>query len=162
MIFGQDASGSGIWWWEHPCPEFGKPWERRPIKQGGPKKHHDQTAGDLDGDGKMQLVSWNRRGKQLLLYDVPADPLATGVWSSTAIYTWQSGQELEGFPSKPVDVDLDRKVDIVAGGRCFKHEGGARFKANVIDEEQPFTQCAAGQLVEGGRPEIVAVHDFKP
>lgn len=155
VIFGQDASGSDIWWWENPCPEFAKPWKRRLIKQGGPKKHHDQTAGDFDGDGKIEVVSWNQKGKQLLLYEIPEKPHSADVWSSTAIYTWRSGQELEGFPSIPVDVDLDGLIDIVGGGRWFKHQGGTKFEAHVIDDEKRFTQCAAGQLVEGGRPEIV-------
>jgi len=155
VVFGQDASGTEIWWWENPCPNFDKLWTRRLIKQGGAKKHHDQTAGDFDGDGKIELVSWNQKGKQLLLYEVPDDPRSAGVWASTPIYTWQSGPELEGFPSTPVDIDLDGKVDIVGGGRWLKHEGDVRFKAHVIDETQRFTQCAAGQLVEGGRPEVV-------
>jgi hypothetical protein len=54
-----------------------------------------------------------------------------------------------------MDIDLDGKVDIVGGGRWFKHEGGTNYRANVIDSEMAFTQCAAGQLVKGGRPEIV-------
>ncbi len=155
VVLGQDARGSEIWWWENPCPDFGKPWKRRLIKQGGPRKHHDQTAGDFDGDGKIEFVSWNQGGKQLLWYEIPANPRAASVWPSTPIYSWQSGRELEGFPSRPLDVDLDGKVDVVGGGRWFKHQGGTRFEAHVIDETQRFTQCAAGELVEGGRPEVV-------
>jgi len=155
VIFGQDASGSEIWWWENPCPDFAKPWNRRLIKKDGPRKHHDQTVADFDGDGKQEFVSWNQRGKQLLLFEIPGNPHAADTWSSTPIYSWDSGRELEGFPSIPVDIDLDGQVDIVGGGRWFKHQGRTTFKANVIDDKQRFTQCAAGQLVEGGRPEVV-------
>jgi hypothetical protein len=52
-------------------------------------------------------------------------------------------------------VDLDGKIDLVGGGRWFKHQGGTNFQTHVIDDKMRFTQCAAGQLVEGGRPEIV-------
>jgi len=62
---------------------------------------------------------------------------------------------MEGFPSVPVDIDLDGVLDIVGGGRWFKHTGGTNFQAHVIDDSKRFTQCAAGQLVRGGRPEIV-------
>lgn len=155
LVLGQDASGSDVWWWENPCPRFERHWKRRMIKKGGPRKHHDQTAGDFDGDGKIEFVSWNQRGKQLLLFEIPGDPHKPEVWSSTPIFSWKSGRELEGFPSIPVDVDLDGQIDLVGGGRWLEHQGGTKFEAHVIDEEMRFTQCAAGQLVAGGRPEIV-------
>ncbi|MBN1421202.1 MAG: VCBS repeat-containing protein [Planctomycetes bacterium] len=155
VIFGQDASGSAIWWWENPRPSFGKPWVRRIIKEGGPPKHHDQTVADYDGDGRVEFVSWNQKGRRLLFYEIPADPKGSRTWPSTTIYSWSSGQELEGFPSAPVDVDGDGVVDPVGGGRWFERKGDGSFEAHVIDDAMRFTQCAAGQLVEGGRPEIV-------
>jgi hypothetical protein len=155
LILGQDSSGPEIWWWENPCPRFSRPWVRRLIKKSGPHKHHDQTVADFNGDGRLDFVSWNQRAKSLLLFEIPEKPRAASEWPSTAIYTWDSGPELEGFPSIPVDIDLDGRVDIVGGGRWFKHRGGKKFEANLIDETQRFTQCAAGQLSKGGRPEVV-------
>ncbi|MBC8872074.1 MAG: VCBS repeat-containing protein [Planctomycetes bacterium] len=155
IVFGQDASGKAMWWWENPCPKFKKAWKRRYIKNSGVSKHHDQTFGDFDGDGEPELLSWNQKAKQLLLFEIPADPRSSGPWSPEVIYSWSSGRELEGFPSQPVDIDLDGKIDIVGGGRWFKHTGGHQFDAQVIDERMRFTQCAAGQLVKGGRPEVV-------
>ena len=155
IILGQDASGNAIWWWENPYPDFSKPWTRRYIKNDFANKHHDQTVGDFDGDGQVEFVSWNQHAKWLLFYELPANPKSTQAWKAVQIYGWKQGQELEGFPSIPVDVDLDGKLDIIGGGRWFKHSGRTGFKAHVIDEQMRFTQCAAGQLVEGGRPEIV-------
>lgn len=155
LILGQDASGNEMWWWENPNPDFSKPWMRRVIKADGARKHHDQSVADYDGDGKAELASWNQKGGQLLLFEIPDDPRNAKSWPYTVIYTWEGGQELEGFPSIPVDVDGDGKVDIVGGGRWFKHQGGTKFEAEVIDDSLRFTQCAAGQIIEGGRPEIV-------
>ena len=155
VIFGQDASGNEIWWWENPYPDFSRPWTRRLIKKSGKNKHHDQTVGDFDGDGKVEFISWNQRAKQLLLYEIPDNPLQADPWKANAIYSWTKGREREGFPSIPVDIDLDGKIDIVGGGRWFKHQGGTKYQENVIDEQMAFTQCAAGQLVEGGWPEVV-------
>jgi len=155
IIFGQDASGNKIWWWENPYPDFGKPWVRRYIKDSGSNKHHDQTVGDFDGDGRAELVSWNQKAKALLLYEIPSNPKSAAFWTSTPIYKWSTGREREGFPSIPVDIDFDGKVDIVGGGRWFKHLGGTKYKENIIDAEMAFTQCAAGQLFKGGRPEVV-------
>lgn len=155
VILGQDASGNSIWWWENPYPDFSKPWTCRHIKNSGARKHHDQTVADFDGDGRVEFVSWNQGAKELLLFEIPSDPKSTELWSPDTIYSWSSGREREGFPSIPVDIDLDGKVDIVGGGRWFKHQGGSKFEENVIDAEMTFTQCAAGQLVKGGRPEVV-------
>ena len=155
IILGQDGSGNNIWWWENPYPDFSKSWTCRHIKNSGDNKHHDQTVGDFDGDGQVEFVSWNQRAKQLLLFEIPADPKSTEPWPYTVIYSWTSGREREGFPSIPTDIDLDGKVDIVGGGRWFKHLGGTKYKENIIDPEMAFTQCAAGQLVKGGWPEVV-------
>ncbi len=155
IILGQDGSGNNMWWWENPYPDFSQPWTCRNIKTSGSSKHHDQTVGDFDGDGQVELVSWNQKARKLLLYEIPPNPKSIEEWPATTIYSWSSGREREGFPSIPTDIDLDGKVDIVGGGRWFKHQGGTNYRENVVDAEMAFTQCAAGQLVEGGRPEVV-------
>lgn len=154
VILGQDFSGSSIWWWENPYPKLDQTWKRREIKNSGGRKHHDQTVADYDGDGRPELVSWNQGAKSLLWFEIPENPRDSGVWTYEVIYRWQSGPEHEGFPSRPVDVNLDGKLDLVGGGRWFEQKG-ERFEPQVIDERMRFTQCAAGQLVKGGRPEIV-------
>ncbi len=155
LILGQDSSGSSIWWWENPRPKLDGAWKRREIKNSGARQHHDQTAADYDNDGRSEFVTWNQRGESLLWYEIPNDPRSAGLWKAAEIYQWKSGQAHEGFPSLPVDVNLDGKLDLVGGGRWFLHRGGEKFDPQVIDEAMRFTQCAAGQLVKGGRPEIV-------
>ena len=91
----------------------------------------------------------------MLLFEIPKAAESVEPWTPTVIHTWRAGPELEGFASRPTDVDGDGQVDIVGGGRWFKHRGGTTYEANIIDDEMRFTQCAAGQLVKGGRPEIV-------
>ena len=103
----------------------------------------------------MEVLSWNQKAKKLLLFEIPDKPKLDEPWQSTTVYGWDGGQAHEGFPSHPVDVDLDGKLDIVGGGRWFKHTRGAEFDVKIIDDRMRFTQCAAGQLVEGGRPEVV-------
>ena len=155
LILGQDASGNQMWWWENPYPDFSKPWKRYLIKNSVARKHHDQTVGDYNGDGKPELVSWNQKGKQLLWFEIPSNPKSAGPWPSKVICTWDTGEELEGFPSLPTDVDGDGRVDLVGGGRWFKHKGGTEFEAHIVDDSLRFTQCAAGQLVKGGWAELV-------
>ena len=153
IAFGGDSGANAVWWWENPYPALvpGQRWERHTIKTSGETKHHDQLFADFDGDGKAELASWNQRAHALLLFEVPDDP-RSGEWPSDTIYSW-TGEEHEGLAA--ADIDLDGATDIVGGGRWFKHSGGGRFQPQVIDDRFRFSRAAAGQLVEGGRPEVV-------
>jgi hypothetical protein len=173
LIAGSDASGNQVWWWENPAPKFGKRWKRRPIKAGGKEKHHDQIAGDFDGDGKDELVFWNQGAAALVWATVPAHPRATRKpWKLTTIHSYATdGQpqtrltppepgfkginEHEGIATG--DVDGDGRLDIVGGGHWWKVLPGRKVVANPIDPSYTFTRSGLGQLIEGGRPEVVLV-----
>ena len=62
-------------------------------------------------------------------------------------------------PSSPVvgDIDGDGKLDIVGGGRWFSHLDDNKYSVQAIDAPEAFTRTAVGQLVKGGRPEVVLV-----
>jgi len=155
LVVGEDYRGNRIWWWENPAPDFRRPWQRRIIKNYGDRQHHDQAFGDFLKLGRPQLVSWNQKAKSLLLFEIPKDPRQAERWDGRVIFQWVNGPQREGFSAQPVDVDLDGQIDIVGGGSWFKHKGGYEFEEHVIDTAMVTTRCAVGQLVAGGRPEIV-------
>ncbi len=156
IVMGADWQSNHVWWWENPYPAFDTAtgWTRRIIKNSGASKHHDQMFGDFNGDGKAELVFWNQYASTLFLAEIPTNPRTTSPWSLTPIFTY-SGNECEGLAS--FDVNNDGKLDIIGGGRWFRHLSGTTFAVEVIDETQRFTRAAAGQLKRGGRPEIVFV-----
>ncbi len=156
IVMGADWQSNLVWWWENPYPNFdtATAWTRRIIKNSGANKHHDQMFGDFDGDGKAEFVFWNQYASALYLAEIPTNPRATSPWPFTAIYTY-SGNECEGLAA--YDVNNDGTMDIIGGGRWFRHLSGTTFAVEVIDETQRFTRVAAGQLKRGGRPEIVFV-----
>jgi PKD repeat protein len=155
IVFGGDLRSNQVWWWENPHPNHDPKvgWKRRLVKNSGSAKHHDQLFGDFDGDGRAELVFWNQRARKLYLAEIPANPRTTSPWPMTVIYSWSDGDNHEGLAQ--ADIDGDGKMDIVGGGRWFKHTGGTQYTAHVIDDKQRFTRAAVGQLKTGGRPEVV-------
>lgn len=153
ILEGAQSKAGEIWWWENPYPSFqaDTPWKRHQvIAVGG--THHDQIFGDFDGDGKTELAFWYNEGMQLFLAEIPTDP--TKPWPVTPIAQLGAGkQRPEGFAR--IDINGDGKLDIVGGGHWFEHIESTTFKTHPVDDEYRFTRSAAGDLIEGGWPEIV-------
>ena len=169
---GQGPSGNQVWWWENPYPNFdpAKPWVRHLIKNSGGPKHHDSLWADVDGDGRPELVFWNQGAHALMLARVPPNVRAAGPWPITPIFTYTVDSEMQQRATSPpfkgineheglafVDIDGDGQKDIVGGGYWFKHLQGDQFAANPVDAAYHFSRSAAGQLIEGGRAEVVLV-----
>ncbi len=154
IVAGNNNKGKMIWWWENPHPNYtGAGWTRRVIKDSGGNKHHDMLFGQFDNDPATEFVYWNQGAKNILIVEVPADPTNQPWPAADTIHTAPSTQ-YEGLAQ--ADVDGDGRSDIIGGGYWFKHTGGVNFTANRI-ETTPFSRVAAGQLIPGGRPEIVQV-----
>ena len=171
-VFAGESQSNNVWWWENPYPNFEKntPWKRHTIKKSGETKQHDQLIADFDGDGLGELVFWNQNANTLFLADVPENPKDLDEWDFKPIYVYSTDGEMQPPGSVPnwkrnneheglakADIDMDGTLDIIGGGWWFKHIGGHKFVANVVDASYSFSRSAAGQLIEGGRPEIVLV-----
>lgn len=171
-VFGGESNSNEVWWWENPYPSYDPSisWKRHTIKKSGLGKHHDQMIADFDGDGLGELVFWNQRDRVLYLAEIPESPSEVEEWDFKPIYSysgdsqmeppgempgWKSVNEHEGLAA--ADIDMDGVLDIVGGGWWFKHLGDHKFQANVVDASYTFSRSAAGQLIAGGRPEIVLV-----
>jgi hypothetical protein len=157
LVAGEDFSRNRLYWWENPYPNYDPDvtWNRYTIKNSGQRRHHDQLIGDFDGDGRAELVFWTKGSgatdSVLNLAEIPDDPKGTQPWPYTQIYS--SPQASEGLAS--ADIDGDGVLDIIAAGRWFSHAGGGEYTPHVIDATMHFTRAAAGQLIHGGRPEVV-------
>lgn len=172
VIFGGEGNSNQIWWWENPYPALDPqtPWQRHLIKNSGKNKHHDLLLVDFDGDFRDELVFWNQGSNGLYYAEFPENPKSNKEWPYFPIYTYSSSSEMAPRGTYPswkgvneheglaaADMDGDGVNDIVGGGRWFKHLGSGKFAENIIDASYTFSRSAAGQLVEGGLPEVVLV-----
>jgi hypothetical protein len=171
IVFGGESRSNEIWWWENPYPNLqpNQPWIRHTIKKSGANKHHDQAFIDFDGDGTKEFVFWNQNGNTIYYAEIPDNPRVTEEWEYKPIYTYASDGEMEPRSEYPtwrrtheheglyaMDMNDDGVTDIVGGGRWFQYQDG-KFIEHIIDASYTFTRSAAGQLIEGGRPEVVMV-----
>lgn len=173
FVGASDDRGNEIWWWQNPAPQFDPDvaWKRHVIKNTGGRKHHDILFGDFDGDGRQELAFWNQGSHGLFLARIPPDPRNAGPWPYTKIYGYSTDSESEqrGLPEPfkginehegltAIDIDGDGVLDIVGGGRWFKHVKGDTFSENIIDASYPFSRAGAGRFIrDSPRPQVVFV-----
>ena len=168
VVFGGDWKSNEVWWWENPYPNYDPkvPWKRHIIKKFGETQQHDQIIVDFDGDGVPELVFWNQGAATLFMAHIPKNPRDVAEWDCEPIYTYSNDSRMEppgileggnnaheGLAA--ADIDQDGMLDIVGGGCWFKHMDDGKFQCNIIDASYTYSRCAAGQLIEGGRPEVV-------
>ena len=148
LVAGGDSSSNEVWWWQNPHPDYDRPWKRYIIKQSGRTQHHDLMFGDVLGEGRPQLVFWNQGAAALFLARIPENPRThVGPWDIHIIY--QGDAPMEGMAM--ADIDDDGVVEVIGGGRWYKHEGGMKFTAHLIDDTQKFSRCAAAKLIKGSK-----------
>ncbi len=156
VVAGNNNQGNQIWWWENPSPDYqaGTGWTRHFIKNSGANKHHDMMFGNFDDDPRTEFVFWNQGAARLFIVDVPDNPRATQPWPNPVAVWSAPSEKYEGLAQ--ADVNGDGKSDIIGGGRWFEHAGGTNFTPRLI-EDAVYSRVAAGQIIPGGRPEIVEV-----
>ena len=131
-----------LWWFRNPRGSGGDPtqqWQR--IAIGNPPAYftHDVRAGDLNGDGKVDVVT--RAGG------------VTSVWTQVTTTSWTSqvidNQAGEGLNIG--DVDGDGRLDVIAGGYWLHNADWTRRSINGRANGSSYVADVDGN----GRPDVV-------
>ena len=165
-----------IWWWENPYPDIDTPrgWKRNYIKKDGEPLHNNMAFGDFDGDHQIELAFWNQGANSLFIAEKPENVEKADNWPLTCVYTYSTDGQMQQRDKNTepnqlgtnyhggmavADINNDGTDDIVAGGMWFQYLNGT-YISNPVDLSYSSAMIAAGQLIEGGRPEIVMVSGY--
>ena len=157
IVMGGDWQSADVWWWENPYPNYSQDvqWKRRIIKNSGAHQHHDQCFADFKGKGIAQLAFWNQGAKTIFIAEIPQNPRQATQWNYYPIFKGIAGEDAARYPEgmSAFDIDGDGIKDLLAGNCWFKYKGGTNFITVKIGSVGGL--IFAGQLIEGGYPEIV-------
>jgi len=106
-VIGSAGHGSGVRWFANP------EWSEHMI-DAGLADVHSLAAGDLDGDGAVEVVANSNASKQTVVYRNDG----SGGFAAQVI---DEGNQQQSYGCVIVDVDDDGKDDVVLGGRNAKN-----------------------------------------
>ncbi|MFC1719115.1 FG-GAP repeat domain-containing protein [Candidatus Poribacteria bacterium] len=151
IVAGQ-LTGKELYWFENP-EDPTQQWTRRIIDD-TILDYHDQAFGDVNGDGKMELVALSKRDDLGVYYDIPDDPRVEP-WPESCKHVIYEGLKLEGLAI--LDIDGDGINEVIAGTNIFKPNEKPQqpWKRLPIVEGWQATRAAVADLNGDGILDIV-------
>ena len=151
VVAGQQMGGRELYWFECP-PDPAGPWTRHLIGNRF-EQYHDQAVGDIDGDGRPEIVILSQQSGVLAYYKIPADPKVEP-WPNECCHVIATGlQDVEGLVV--VDIDGDKKVEIIAGTAIYKRNASGEWQGEAFAKGYQRTRLAVADLDGDHRLEIV-------
>jgi len=159
VVPGRGHEHAPLYWFRNPLGEGrspAEPWTRFEI--GRPKGHHDVVLADLNGDGRLEVITRgqssfrDKSGDEITIYHRRDD----GGWDSAIIHCPHG----EGITA--ADISGSGLPDLVINGRWYENPGdilNGQWQEHVYSEAytHPDTKVAVGDIKGDGRPNIVLV-----
>ncbi len=145
------SPGTELFWYENPG-EPGRRWGKHIIDSLYVGQHHDQVAGDVDGDGRNEIVFACQNAGVIGYYTIPDDPFASPWPDECRCILCDDLPAVEGLGV--VDLNGDGVNDILAGPYWFEQTADG-WKRHVLDSALIRTTAAYGDINGDGLPEIV-------
>jgi hypothetical protein len=123
---------------------------------GGDDRFGRITAGDVDGDSKDEIITYDNGMDRVNVYDYPG-------FIRIAYHDWSGDHQFESVACG--DVDGDGKDEVITGYdaanivRVYRVEDGDLVEHRSIFWGPNFQRVAAGDLDGDGRDEVITYHD---
>jgi len=151
VVVGMQIHGNELYWFENP-PDPTQTWPRHVIEDRF-DKYHDQTIGDIDGDGKPELLIASQQSGIVAYYDIPEDP-TIAPWPRDCCHILADDMPgIEGLVI--VDLDGDGQNEILAGPNIFRSTGNGHWSRSSFATDFVMTRVAVADLDRDGDLEIV-------
>ena len=158
-----DADKKWTLYWYKSGPDLHGPWAEHVLDLEVAGHPHDILFGDLDGDGRRELVSnaMYCAVPGLFAYKIPAHP--TLAWPKQTV---QSGHSAEG--TAIADLNGDGKNEIVSGPYWYSVPAGGAFSGqpwaehSLAPDYREMCRAAIIDVNGDGHPDVILVEDEFP
>ena len=153
VVAGMQAGGNELYWFENPVDST-QAWPRHIIEDRF-KKYHDQTIGDIDGDGKPEILIASQQSGIVAYYDIPDDPTVSP-WPRECCHI--VAEDMPGVDGLAVvDIDGGGVTEILAGPTILRPgaDPAALWKKECFAPDFVMTRLAITDLDGDGELEIV-------
>ena len=145
IVIGTNPEGIGeILWFENVSATRQGEWNLHSVGKG---YAHDVVVGDMNSDGKMDIVTCDK--KKVVLWE----QVTPGSWREHIV------AERAGEGIALADIDADGDLDIVYGGSWLENPGSLKmtqWKSHSIGPKwSPDTRVFVADLNKDGRPDVV-------
>jgi len=153
FVAGREGRGKELYWFENPGDPT-QPWAVHLITDRF-ERYHDQAAGDIDGDGKPEILISSQNVGVIAYFDIPEDP-SVSPWPDECCHVLAEDMpRTEGLVI--VDLDGDGRNELVVGPNVFWPPGdpGDPWRRENFAPDLVMTRAGVVDLDGDGRLEIV-------
>lgn len=160
IVAGQQLHHHNLYWFENPSDPT-QPWQARVIENRF-NKYHDQAFGDIDHDGKPELVFASQRSQILAYYDIPEYPYVEP-WPEECFHLIadNTGDTIEGL--RIVDFGDGNGPCLLAGPNIFRMQDNGRWTRTAFAMDYIMTRTAMADFTgKGGLAVVLAEGESNP
>jgi len=159
VVAGQGINYTDVYWFDYGTDPRSE-WTPHLVTDDF-EKYHDLATGDVDDDGKPELVGLSQESETVFYYDIPRDPHQSP-WPEANRHVVDTGREVEGV--QICDIDGDGKTELVAGTSIYHRmsDDGDGWRREDIVTGWDNTRVAVEDLDDDGELEVVLSEGDSP